>query len=124
MKIKIITTLLVLVFLTSSFGSAATQAYTNHEKGSSTITIDGAMGDWVDIDSVTVTLKPARVSNDANASFTADFYSTHDAAKIYFLIVIKDDPYLFYNMATGISHRTAPALGLAFPIDDGAIGQN
>ncbi len=107
----------------SSGTSAANQAYTNYEKGDTTIAIDGAMGDWADVDPVTVTLKAARVANKDNASYTADFYSTHDASKIYFLVVVKDDPYLFYNYAAGITHRTAPALGIAFPIDEGAKAQ-
>lgn len=117
---KMITALLLVAFLTStSMVAGANIKYTNY-KLDGTITIDGAMEDWSDIDSKSVILKPARVSNEANASFTAEFYSTHDASKIYFLIVVKNDPYLFYNFDTGISHRTAPALGLAFPIDEGA----
>jgi hypothetical protein len=123
---KIITALLVISFLTSTtMVTGANVKYTNEKldwAGATTspITIDGAMGDWADIDSVTVELKPARVANEANASFMADFYSTHDNSKIYFLVVVKDDPYYFYNYDTGIAHRYAPALGLAFPIDEGA----
>lgn len=120
---KIIIALLLVGFLTSSsMVAGANVKYTNY-KLDGTITIDGDMADWADIDSESVTLKPGRVSNEANASFTAEFSATHDATKIYFLIVVKDDPYLFYNMETGISHRTAPALGVAFPIDEGAQAQ-
>ncbi|MHA2028319.1 MAG: ethylbenzene dehydrogenase-related protein [Candidatus Kariarchaeaceae archaeon] len=123
---KIMTVLLVFAFISSTtMVAGANVKYTNEKldwgtAGLSPITIDGEMGDWADIDPVTVDLKPARVSNEANASFVADFYSTHDNSKIYFLVVVKDDPYYFYNYDTGINHRYAPALGLAFPIDEGA----
>ncbi|MCE7734196.1 MAG: hypothetical protein GPJ54_04900 [Candidatus Heimdallarchaeota archaeon] len=120
---KIITAMLLVIFLTStSMVTGANVKYTNY-KLDGTITIDGEIGDWADIDAQTVTLKAARVEADGNTPFTADFYSTHDASSIYFLIVVKADPYYFYNLDTGISHRNAPALGIAFPIDDGALAQ-
>ncbi|OLS28210.1 MAG: hypothetical protein HeimC2_08650 [Candidatus Heimdallarchaeota archaeon LC_2] len=120
MKKKLLTLLFMMAFLSGSIlSSAAPVVYTNTALDGTTITIDGQMGDWADIDSVTVTLKPARVVAEANASISADFYSTHDDTKIYFLVVVTD-AYYFYNYDTGINHRYAPALGLSFPIDDGA----
>ena len=116
---KIITALLLVMFLTStSVAAGANVKYTNY-KLDGKITIDGKIGDWADIDSAPITLKPARVANEANASISAEFYSTHDASKIYFLVVV-NDPYYFYNYATGISHHYAPAFAIAFPIDANA----
>ena len=84
------------------------------------ITLDGEFGDWADVDGVNITLKPARETG--TGSMEMKFRSIHDANKIYFLIVITDD-YYFYNFDTGISHRNAAALALAFPIDDNANAQ-
>lgn len=124
MKKRILTIMLMIVFLGSSaISTGAAASYTNYARGDTTITIDGEIGDWADVESVAVTLKPARVTADANASISANFYSTHDATKIYFLVEVTDD-YYFYDIntcAVSCQHRYAPALGLAFPIDDGAM---
>lgn len=82
------------------------------------ITIDGSYADWADVESVNITLQPAR-DEATTTNVELSFKSVHSADKIYFLLLVEDDFY-FYNYATGISHRNAPALGIAFPIDEGA----
>lgn len=84
------------------------------------IKLDGKYADWADVEGVNITLKPARDTGSGSKDMV--FKSIHDASKIYFLIMVEDD-YFFYNMATGISHRNAAALGVAFPIDEGANAQ-
>ncbi|MHA2032922.1 MAG: ethylbenzene dehydrogenase-related protein [Candidatus Kariarchaeaceae archaeon] len=121
---KIIATILLITIFTSTPGLIpdVNQTYDNYII-SNPITIDGDVSDWLNVSIIDVILKPARVSNEHMSSFNAEFSATHDADKIYFLVVIKDDPYYFYNINTGISHRYAAALAVAFPIDEGAMAQ-
>lgn len=125
-KLQSVILLSILIFgliLSNSFSESIIEndkIYLSESLDGTSITIDGMIDDWVGIDGVNITLKPARIIGHGNHEMV--FKSIHNENKIYFLIMVEDD-YYFYNMATGISHRNAAALAVAFPIDEGALVQ-
>lgn len=123
MKMKLILGFLMIFLLSMAVSADEGEAvlYDNAMFADDTaIKLDGKYADWADVEGVNITLKPARDTGSGSKDMV--FKSIHDASKIYFLIMVEDD-YNFYNMATGFNHKYTAALAIAFPIDEGAKAQ-
>jgi hypothetical protein len=92
------------------------------EVAAATISLDGQMDDWDAIDGIEVPLtaipEDFREEETASEDHTATLKMATDGVNLYVLVAVEDG--FSYDVE---DHRLSPALGVEWPIDDGATPQ-